>query len=102
MRSLFFALAFVAVPIAEVAAKECTAEQHDADQRIDHPAARRAVQQPLQCDRCQQKDTGGGEGKLARWARQGDIWSPLRRLKAVSLAGATARGGEGEDAARHR
>jgi hypothetical protein len=31
MRSLFFALAFVAVPLAEVAAKECTAEQYDAD-----------------------------------------------------------------------
>jgi hypothetical protein len=34
MRSLFFALALMAVPLAEVAAKEskeCTAEQHKAD-----------------------------------------------------------------------
>jgi hypothetical protein len=31
MRSLFFALAFVAVPVVEVFAKECTAEKHDAD-----------------------------------------------------------------------
>jgi hypothetical protein len=34
MRSLFFALALMAVPVAEVAAKEskeCTAEQHKAD-----------------------------------------------------------------------
>jgi hypothetical protein len=31
MRSLFFALAFVTVPLAELAAKECTAEQHKAN-----------------------------------------------------------------------
>jgi hypothetical protein len=31
MRSLFFALALMAIPVTEVAAKECTAEQHDAD-----------------------------------------------------------------------
>jgi hypothetical protein len=46
MRGLFFALAFAAMPVAEVAAKECTAEQHDADRTRMTAATKAGILRP--------------------------------------------------------